>query len=179
MPTYETYIASDEWKAKRAIIMKRADGWCEGCGKRRAAQVHHKTYRHLFKEQPEDLIALCVPCHQKKHPDKFKLLGRPSPLGPVPRSEPVEALTLNKLGRIAVLHADGSRDSAYWAKVYDICVLAALRIQEPREWDEEQMNSMILCTYADLYPDSGTAMTINKLATMFMELRRLRAKGGG
>jgi len=73
---YTAYIASPEWKAKRAQVLKRAGGWCEKCGKYKATQVHHKTYRNLFRESLTDLLAVCYGCHQKEHPDKMDPGGR-------------------------------------------------------------------------------------------------------
>lgn len=85
---YSTYMASDEWKAKRSAAFSRArrasrDGLyaiCEACGrhgtmhKNRAEgrdhlyrvdgtnglQVHHVHYRNLGREEPNDLIVLCT-----------------------------------------------------------------------------------------------------------------------
>lgn len=38
---------------------------CEGCGKARATQVHHKTYRNLGDEFLFELVALCDACHKR------------------------------------------------------------------------------------------------------------------
>ncbi|MGH2369964.1 MAG: hypothetical protein ACRDI2_17430 [Chloroflexota bacterium] len=32
-----------------------------------AAEVHHLTYERLGDELPEDLAALCAPCHRGAH----------------------------------------------------------------------------------------------------------------
>jgi HNH endonuclease len=67
---YSEYIKSEAWTEKRARILKHARGKCEKCGKRKAIQVHHKTYKRVGREKDEDLAALCGPCHQSEHPDK-------------------------------------------------------------------------------------------------------------
>ena len=73
MPTYSSYIQSAAWQKVRERILARAKGKCEKCRQRPPAQVHHKTYDNLFNERDADLIALCVPCHQREHPDKIIL----------------------------------------------------------------------------------------------------------
>jgi 5-methylcytosine-specific restriction endonuclease McrA len=32
--------------------------------------AHHVTYRNLGREEPGDVIAICRPCHRKRHPGK-------------------------------------------------------------------------------------------------------------
>src|SRR5215472_14733307 len=38
------YLSSPAWHAKRPTVLCRANGCCEGCGERRAVQVHHLRY---------------------------------------------------------------------------------------------------------------------------------------
>jgi 5-methylcytosine-specific restriction endonuclease McrA len=64
---YKEYLESDEWAQKRLKILKRAKGQCEGCGERRATQVHHLTYEHAFKEFLFELVAVCGDCHAALH----------------------------------------------------------------------------------------------------------------
>jgi len=64
---YGSYIASDQWKEKRAAVIERANGRCEKCKKVEAEQVHHMTYERLGDEMLVDLIALCGPCHMAMH----------------------------------------------------------------------------------------------------------------
>src|SRR6266436_5556226 len=45
---YDVYLGSLAWQAKRAKVLKRANGICEGCLDRKATQVHHHTYDHIF-----------------------------------------------------------------------------------------------------------------------------------
>ena len=60
---YLEYIKSKEWRKKRVVALIRANGFCERCGKQSKLQVHHRHYRTLFNEGPDDLKALCSRCH--------------------------------------------------------------------------------------------------------------------
>lgn len=64
---YHAYLYSAEWQAKRDAIACRSRGWCEQCKWRRAAEVHHITYRHKYHEPLSDLIHLCRYCHRAHH----------------------------------------------------------------------------------------------------------------
>ena len=64
---YDSYLHSAEWRALRAKILKRSGGMCEGCGERRAVQVHHLTYERLGREMLFDLVAVCLRCHESIH----------------------------------------------------------------------------------------------------------------
>ncbi len=61
---YGEYLQSEEWKALRAAVVKRADGTCERCKINPGRDVHHKTYERLYKEKMSDLIFLCRRCHE-------------------------------------------------------------------------------------------------------------------
>ncbi|MGO9642579.1 MAG: HNH endonuclease [Candidatus Acidiferrales bacterium] len=49
--------------------MLERDGWhCQSCGRAENLQVHHIEPRsRLGDDTTENLIALCVRCHQKAH----------------------------------------------------------------------------------------------------------------
>jgi 5-methylcytosine-specific restriction endonuclease McrA len=73
---YADYLRSPAWKDKRAKVLKRANGLCEGCGEKTAAQVHHLRYPQacwpgspewLAQEKLFDLRAICRDCHQDVH----------------------------------------------------------------------------------------------------------------
>lgn len=64
---YDAYLQTPAWKARRAKVLKRCGGICEGCGDRPATVVHHRTYEHVFDELLFELVGLCEPCHQKVH----------------------------------------------------------------------------------------------------------------
>lgn len=62
---YNSYLNSDKWRQKRAAVLRRAAGVCEGCGFAGAVEVHHKTYEHIFDEPLFDLVAICRKCHER------------------------------------------------------------------------------------------------------------------
>jgi len=71
------FYESAKWKRKRAYILKRDGYRCQLCKKfgkfTQATQVHH--IKHL-EDAPElaysneNLVALCLGCHNKQHPEK-------------------------------------------------------------------------------------------------------------
>jgi 5-methylcytosine-specific restriction endonuclease McrA len=66
---YNEYLQSDEWVQRRAKVLERASGQCEGCRTKRATQIHHLTYAHVFKEFLFELVAICDDCHKTLHTD--------------------------------------------------------------------------------------------------------------
>jgi len=64
---YQDYLASAQWKAKRAQVLQRAKGTCEICEQDLAVNVHHETYEHLCCEPLEELKAVCQLCHDYLH----------------------------------------------------------------------------------------------------------------
>lgn len=63
---YYAYLKKPEWKERRRQVFDRDKNTCQHCGGF-ATQVHHLTYKNVFKEPLEDLIAICRPCHEKEH----------------------------------------------------------------------------------------------------------------
>jgi hypothetical protein len=63
--SYAAYLISERWFAKRALVMKRCAGVCEGCGVKPAVEVHHHHYQHLFDEFLFELVGLCRDCHDR------------------------------------------------------------------------------------------------------------------
>ena len=66
---YEAYRRTPRWQAKRARVLKRANGVCEGCLEADAVVVHHLTYANMGDELFFQLVALCRDCHAKAHPE--------------------------------------------------------------------------------------------------------------
>lgn len=64
---YSEYLQTPEWKDRWRLVMERAKGVCEGCGKSQARQVHHLTYEHAGNEFLWELRAVCHPCHERVH----------------------------------------------------------------------------------------------------------------
>lgn len=67
--SYEHYLSSSLWLAKRLFVMQRAAGCCENPECAAAAEeVHHKRYPRVWGEEPVDwLIALCARHHREAH----------------------------------------------------------------------------------------------------------------
>lgn len=66
---YNAYLLTPAWRAKRAAVLARANGTCEGCAQRLATQVHHTTYAHVGNELLFELVAVCDTCHHILHPE--------------------------------------------------------------------------------------------------------------
>ena len=73
---YEEYLQSPTWYEKRRKVMRRCHSICEGCGDRKATQVHHKCYPYNLvpgteewnkSEKLFDLVAVCDQCHSDLH----------------------------------------------------------------------------------------------------------------
>jgi hypothetical protein len=62
---YDAYLRTDAWHERRAKVLERDEYVCQACLVRRAVQVHHTTYRHMFAEPLFDLVAVCVACHEE------------------------------------------------------------------------------------------------------------------
>lgn len=68
MHQYNAYLNSQAWKAKRLLVLKRDNYLCQCCLDAYATQVHHKSYQFVDLKGNEpafDLVAICVPCHEK------------------------------------------------------------------------------------------------------------------
>ena len=63
---YYEYLKSPAWQEIR-IEMLTAYPKCQRCDSTYILQVHHKTYKNVFKEEPEDLEVLCKNCHETEH----------------------------------------------------------------------------------------------------------------
>lgn len=63
---YRRYLKTDRWFKKRLALGYKVNFRCEKCGIdcRNKFEVHHKTYRRVFKEPLSDLMFLCPECHR-------------------------------------------------------------------------------------------------------------------
>lgn len=61
------YLQSPEWSTKRKATLKAADYKCQMCNSATDLHVHHTTYKSLYREKPEHLVALCSHCHTLVH----------------------------------------------------------------------------------------------------------------
>jgi hypothetical protein len=64
---YNAYLRTSAWRSLRHRVLQRARGICEACLIRRATQVHHTTYEHVFAEFAFELVAICDACHSRLH----------------------------------------------------------------------------------------------------------------
>lgn len=65
--TYDQYLRSPWWRARRAAVIRHRGEKCERCDCRHGLQLHHRTYVRLFRERPQDVELLCEPCHLRTH----------------------------------------------------------------------------------------------------------------
>lgn len=64
---HDAYLKTQKWKSKRALVIKRCEGVCEGCGEAQVSQVHHLTYDHWQDELLWELVGVCDKCHERAH----------------------------------------------------------------------------------------------------------------
>lgn len=73
---YEGYVQGPIWGEKRRKVLERCRGICEGCGERKATQVHHLQYpvgcmpgsvEWVEREKLYNLVGLCERCHGEVH----------------------------------------------------------------------------------------------------------------
>ena len=64
---YHAYLKSETWQRRSDTVLRAADRWCVGCGRRPATQAHHTTYARVGWERLGDLVAVCARCHRDFH----------------------------------------------------------------------------------------------------------------
>lgn len=85
--TYDEYIQSDIWKAKRSERL-RIDGYrCQMCGTAKNLRVHHIRYPDVLgMESVEDLVTLCDRCHEHAHSAEGLVQGRRAEMAEIRRN---------------------------------------------------------------------------------------------
>ena len=69
---YERFMASEDWRDIRTVMLDIYNHKCAVCGDTEDLQVHHLTYERFGgDERTTDLQVLCKPCHEKAHGRKF------------------------------------------------------------------------------------------------------------
>jgi 5-methylcytosine-specific restriction endonuclease McrA len=65
---YEQYLKTPEWQYRRHQMICFRERKCERC-RRFSVQlhVHHRSYKRLGNEDPDDLEVLCEDCHREEH----------------------------------------------------------------------------------------------------------------
>jgi len=67
---YTDYLKSEEWNSKRESRLIIDNNRCFICNSDFPLQIHHMHYKNVGDEFMEDLITVCINCHQKLHPYK-------------------------------------------------------------------------------------------------------------
>lgn len=66
--TYREYLKHPRFLAVRKVVFERADGLCERCKSRPPTEPHHLRYPPWGAfDVPENLLAVCHPCHCEIH----------------------------------------------------------------------------------------------------------------
>lgn len=65
--SYEDYLRTAHWGARRNRSLRLAAYRCQRCAANRELQVHHLRYDRLGEELDEDLQVLCGGCHLGHH----------------------------------------------------------------------------------------------------------------
>ena len=69
---YHKYLLSKKWKDFRESAFEFFGRQCGLCGNKHKLQLHHKSYRNIFKETFADVIILCSHCHGIEHKGRFR-----------------------------------------------------------------------------------------------------------
>lgn len=64
---YVTHLKSKKWKALRRRRLKQDGKQCTSCFSTENLTVHHLTYERFGHEDLNDIITLCIDCHNKVH----------------------------------------------------------------------------------------------------------------
>lgn len=64
---YKAYLKSNQWKEKRRTALEFYGNSCGLCGSKHDLQVHHRSYKNIYKETMADLMILCETCHYRYH----------------------------------------------------------------------------------------------------------------
>ena len=73
--SYRIYINSPEWKQKRLSYIKTYKNKCQCCKIEfldKDLSLHHHTYKRVWKELKDDLVLVCVQCHNNIHFNNWK-----------------------------------------------------------------------------------------------------------
>jgi hypothetical protein len=64
-PTYQAYLRSPEWRARKKRLNLRKSCWI--CNSRKDLITHHCDYSHICRERKKDLVVLCDDHHRGLH----------------------------------------------------------------------------------------------------------------
>ena len=63
-PRYREYLISEAWRARADAAKDRVGHRCQVCYGTERLEAHHRTYKRLGHERPEDITVLCRDCHE-------------------------------------------------------------------------------------------------------------------
>jgi hypothetical protein len=64
---YKEYIKSQAWLRRRIAYYKTHEKKCAVCKSSHRISLHHITYANVGREPDEDLVPLCLDCHENYH----------------------------------------------------------------------------------------------------------------
>lgn len=64
---YQLYLKSGKWKKKREEVFRYYGKQCVLCGSEENIIVHHRRYDNVTHEPLQDLVPLCIRCHNAYH----------------------------------------------------------------------------------------------------------------
>ena len=64
---YAEYLKSSHWSLFKFNIIAARGMKCERCNSLKDIDLHHRTYRRIGTELPEDVELLCRVCHNREH----------------------------------------------------------------------------------------------------------------
>lgn len=113
--SYEKYLNSDVWKAKREAALSEAEYRCQLCGNAYGdLHVHHHTYpKHWGKEPVSFLTVLCASCHDSFHIRRQRdvMPTEPTSTESSKSREETTKQLIRELMSVIVLHQDIQRDA--------------------------------------------------------------------
>lgn len=65
--SYGDYLNSPAWDGLRRRYYEQRPRICHTCGAGDGVQLHHRTYERVGREELDDLMPLCNPCHGMVH----------------------------------------------------------------------------------------------------------------
>jgi len=74
-PQYTAYMASPAWAAFRIAYYRTHARACAACCATRYVELHHVTYERLGAERADDVVPLCLSCHEHVH-HAYRQAGR-------------------------------------------------------------------------------------------------------
>lgn len=99
MAEYLKYIDSEHWSKLRKLKLE-INSRCEHCKSSMSLHVHHVFYRDYYSCAVNDLVVLCVRCHNDLHDALRKVRGKPSDY-PLQHLRPlIDRYRSGELGRV-------------------------------------------------------------------------------